>query len=60
MSQKIDINKLSTDEVAQLVCSRIYCDTIDPNVLKIFEEKTNGNPFFVHEIIQVRNGLGLR
>lgn len=52
MSQKIDIHRLSKEEVIQLACFKVYCDEMDDNIANIFEEKANGNPFFVDEIVQ--------
>jgi class 3 adenylate cyclase len=49
---QIDLNRLSKEEARKLILSRFAVDAVPATVEKLVFERSEGNPFFIEEIIK--------
>lgn len=56
---KIDLDRLPSDEARQLMQSRLGVDTVREELAKLIELRSEGNPFFIEEIIKTLFDKGI-
>ena len=51
-SQKIDLDRLSGEDAKKLIRSRFGAEDVPDRLAQLIEQRTEGNPFFIEEIIK--------